>query len=131
MVLTSKPTPCIPQLIVGLGNPGSKYERTRHNTGFAAIDAAAIAWKIALKEQRQFQGWYGDGLGLHGHKLRLLKPSTYMNGSGQALRAVTDWFKLPPRCLDQGVEQAMNRYNSVTFLDDSDFSQQVRANWQK
>jgi PTH1 family peptidyl-tRNA hydrolase len=90
------PTLVIPQLIVGLGNPEPKYERTRHNIGFAAVDAIAQSWRISLSENRKFQGEFGEGRGPRADKIRLLKPLTYMNQSGQAIRAVTDWFKLPP-----------------------------------
>ena len=90
------PALVIPQLIVGLGNPGSKYEQTRHNIGFAAIDALALSWQISLSENRKFQGVFGEGYGPKAEKIRLLKPQTYMNLSGQAMRAVTDWYKLPP-----------------------------------
>ena len=89
-------SPVIPQLIVGLGNPGTKYDRTRHNIGFEAIDALAKAWQISLVENRKFQGFFGEGVAAGRVKIRLLKPTTYMNNSGQAIRAVTDWYKLPP-----------------------------------
>jgi PTH1 family peptidyl-tRNA hydrolase len=86
----------MPQLIVGLGNPGSKYDRTRHNIGFEAVDALAHRWNITLAENRKFQGMYGEGVTAGSVKVRLLKPQTYMNNSGQAIRAVLDWYKLPP-----------------------------------
>jgi peptidyl-tRNA hydrolase, PTH1 family len=86
----------IPQLIVGLGNPGSKYDQTRHNIGFVAIDKLAQSWQINLAENRKFQGSFGEGRGAGTDKIRLLKPLTYMNLSGQSIRAVTDWYKLPP-----------------------------------
>jgi len=85
----------IPQLIVGLGNPEPKYDRTRHNIGFAAIDAIAQTWQINLSENRKYQGEFGEGQA-QSNKIRLLKPLTYMNRSGQSIRAVTDWYKLPP-----------------------------------
>lgn len=85
----------IPQLIVGLGNPEPKYEQTRHNIGFAAVDALARDWHIPLSENRKFQGAFGEGKP-SADKIRLLKPLTYMNNSGMAIRAVTDWYKLPP-----------------------------------
>lgn len=88
--------PVIPQLIVGLGNPGAKYDRTRHNIGFEAIDALAKTWQINLAENRKFQGFVGEGVAAGNVKIRLLKPTTYMNNSGQSIRAVTDWYKLPP-----------------------------------
>jgi PTH1 family peptidyl-tRNA hydrolase len=86
----------IPQLIVGLGNPEPKYDQTRHNIGFAAIDAISRYWKIPLSESRKFQGEYGEGVSTGGAKIRLLKPLTYMNKSGQAIQAVTNWYKLSP-----------------------------------
>lgn len=88
----------IPQLIVGLGNPEPKYEQTRHNIGFAAVDAVSRSWQIPLSENRKFQGAFGEGK-LTADKIRLLKPLTYMNNSGMAIRAVTDWYKLPPSSL--------------------------------
>ncbi|MGL5083379.1 MAG: aminoacyl-tRNA hydrolase [Microcoleaceae cyanobacterium] len=86
----------IPRLVVGLGNPESKYDQTRHNIGFAAIDTLAKIWQISLTEQRKFNGFAGDGMAIPGCKILLLKPLTYMNRSGQAIRAVLDWYKLPP-----------------------------------
>lgn len=85
----------IPQLIVGLGNPGAKYDQTRHNVGFMLVDALAQRWQITLAETRKFQGFFGEGWGA-GSRVRLLKPTTYMNLSGQSIRAVTDWYKLAP-----------------------------------
>lgn len=87
--------PVIPQLIVGLGNPGSKYENTRHNIGFLAVDRLSKLWQINLSEAKKFQGIFGEGMSPAG-KIRLLKPTTYMNLSGQSIRAVVDWYKLPP-----------------------------------
>jgi PTH1 family peptidyl-tRNA hydrolase len=96
MTDTTTATLLIPQLIVGLGNPGAKYDRTRHNIGFDVIDAIARSWQISLSENRKFQGLYGEGNGPGGSKIRLLKPLTYMNNSGQSIRAVVDWYKLAP-----------------------------------
>jgi PTH1 family peptidyl-tRNA hydrolase len=90
------PNPVIPQLIVGLGNPGPKYDRTRHNVGFEIVDVLAQRWQISLSEQKKFQGILGEGIGSGSQKVRLLKPQTYMNNSGQSIRAVVDWYKLPP-----------------------------------
>jgi peptidyl-tRNA hydrolase, PTH1 family len=85
----------IPQLIVGLGNPGSKYAQTRHNVGFDAIDHLAKRWQITLSDQKRFQGIAGEGL-VGQQKIKLLKPQTFMNLSGQSVRAVLDWYKLDP-----------------------------------
>jgi PTH1 family peptidyl-tRNA hydrolase len=86
----------VPQLIVGLGNPEPKYEQTRHNVGFMAVDLLARSWQISCAEHRKFHGVFGEGLAPNRDKIRLLKPLTYMNRSGQSIRAVTDWYKLPP-----------------------------------
>jgi len=94
---TGDKTIVIPQLIVGLGNPGPKYDRTRHNVGFDVVDALARIWQISLSDQKRFQGMYGETTLASCGKIRLLKPQTYMNRSGQAIRATLDWYKLPPQ----------------------------------
>jgi PTH1 family peptidyl-tRNA hydrolase len=94
---TAKPL-IIPRLIVGLGNPEAKYNQTRHNIGFEVVDALAHSWQFKLQENRRFQGFFAEGEVL-GHKIGLLKPTTYMNRSGQSVRAVMDWYKLAPESL--------------------------------
>jgi PTH1 family peptidyl-tRNA hydrolase len=94
--VSSPSTLVIPQLIVGLGNPEPKYDKTRHNIGFEAIDALAKTWQISWSNNRRFQALFGEGQGTKGNKVRLLKPLTYMNRSGEAIRAAIDWYKLPP-----------------------------------
>lgn len=84
-----------PKLIVGLGNPEPKYDQTRHNIGFAVVDALAIAWGSSWQDHKRFNGWFSEG-GVAGQKRYLLKPKTYMNLSGQSVRAVVDWYKLDP-----------------------------------
>ena len=86
----------IPELIVGLGNPEPKYDQTRHNIGFEVVDTLSEFWGISWKEQRRFQGLFGEGTAPKGKKIFLLKPLTYMNRSGQSVRAVIDWFKIAP-----------------------------------
>ena len=81
-------------LIVGLGNPGSKYWNTRHNVGFAAMDALADS-RHARVDRVKFQGLTGTAE-LDGKKLILLKPTTYMNLSGQAVSAAARFYKIPP-----------------------------------
>ena len=87
-------------LIVGLGNPGAEYDRTRHNIGFMAIDRLATSWSISIGKEKRFYGIFGEGrlsnLVASNGKMRLLKPTTYMNLSGQAVRACADWFKVSP-----------------------------------
>ena len=81
-------------LVVGLGNPGSKYWNTRHNVGFAALDA--LVEQLHVKVDRvKFQGLTGQ-VELEGRKLILLKPTTYMNLSGQSVQAAARFYKIPP-----------------------------------
>ena len=79
------------KLFVGLGNPGSKYERTRHNAGFMVIDELSKAWNIDLSEEKKFKGEIGRGV-VKGEKVILLKPTTFMNLSGESVRAVMDFY---------------------------------------
>ncbi|ELR99824.1 aminoacyl-tRNA hydrolase [Gloeocapsa sp. PCC 73106] len=85
----------IPQLIIGLGNPEPKYLQTRHNIGFMVLDTLAQAWGLSWQEEKRFQGLFSEGKARGGKKVYLLKPLTYMNLSGQSVRAVVDWYKLP------------------------------------
>jgi PTH1 family peptidyl-tRNA hydrolase len=81
-------------IIVGLGNPGSKYWNTRHNVGYAALDA--LAFELHIKVDRvKFQGLLGQGT-IDGNKVILLKPTTYMNLSGQSVQAAARFYKVPP-----------------------------------
>lgn len=80
-------------LIVGLGNPGREYENTRHNAGFMAVDR--IAEKIGVKIDRlKFKSLCAVGE-LAGHRVLLLKPSTFMNLSGQAVQEAAAFYKIP------------------------------------
>lgn len=80
-------------LIVGLGNPGKEYERTRHNAGFRAIDL--LAQKLGCKIDRaKFQGLYGQ-VSFGGGRLFLLKPQTYMNLSGRSVLQLSAYFGIP------------------------------------
>ncbi len=86
----------IPQLIVGLGNPENKYEGTRHNIGFAAVEQIASKWNYSWQDNRRFTGLISEGIAPNKQKVRLLKPLTYMNLSGQSVRAAIDWYKYSP-----------------------------------
>lgn len=82
-------------LIVGLGNPGKNYERTRHNCGFRALDL--LAEKLGCKiDKGKFQGLYGQTV-YHGKKLFLLKPQTYMNLSGRSVLQLSAYYSIPPQ----------------------------------
>ena len=85
----------IPKLIVGLGNPELKYNQTRHNIGFAGVDTIANIWQVSLSKNRKFKAEFGESTRLKADKIYLLKPLTYMNRSGEAIRTVVDWYKLP------------------------------------
>jgi PTH1 family peptidyl-tRNA hydrolase len=81
------------QLIVGLGNPGQQYEKTRHNAGFWFIDAIARAHGISLKSENKFHGEVGKGH-IDGEEVWLLKPMTFMNKSGQGIAALARFYKI-------------------------------------
>lgn len=93
-------------LIAGLGNPEKKYDGTRHNAGFAAVEKLAEKLNVSLTEKK-FQGVYGKG-SYAGEKLLLLKPLTYMNRSGDSLRAAADYFQIAP-------EQIIVLYDDINF----------------
>ena len=82
-------------LIVGLGNPGKEYERTRHNAGFRAIDVLADSLGCKI-DKGKFQGLYGQ-CNYSGIKLYLLKPLTYMNLSGRSVLQLSAYFNIPPQ----------------------------------
>lgn len=82
------------KLIVGLGNPTAKYEKTRHNVGFEVIDELAGQNNIAV-DIAKHKGLYGKGR-IEGQTVILLKPMTYMNLSGESVVAVANYFKILP-----------------------------------
>lgn len=80
-------------IIAGLGNPGRQYENTRHNTGFAAVDALADSMHVTI-DRLKFKGLTAVG-SLMGHRVLLLKPSTFMNLSGQSVQEAMQFYKIP------------------------------------
>lgn len=80
------------KLIVGLGNPGAKYEDTRHNIGFKVIDVLSYMMDIPLNKTK-FNGLFGQGQ-YRGEKVILLKPLTYMNLSGESVGPLVDYFDI-------------------------------------
>jgi len=79
------------KLIVGLGNPGSEYQKTRHNVGFMVLEEIARQNNCSFRESKKIYGRtceYGTGIS----KTRLLMPNTYMNESGKSVRSAQDWF---------------------------------------
>ncbi len=81
------------RLLVGLGNPGSKYAGTRHNIGFLALEKLAAKEKITFKSAKKIHGQLAE-LGFGKNAIRLVMPNTYMNESGRSIRAAMDWFGL-------------------------------------
>jgi PTH1 family peptidyl-tRNA hydrolase len=79
-------------IIAGLGNPGKKYVGTRHNMGFEALDAVAAKYSIDIKKSK-FNALYGEGL-IEGERVALVKPQTFMNLSGEAIREFVQWYKV-------------------------------------
>lgn len=81
-------------IIVGLGNPTAEYEGTRHNVGFAVIDAIADKYNISVTERKN-RAFCGKGI-VEGQKVLLVKPQTYMNLSGESVRSALDFYKVDP-----------------------------------
>ncbi|MBU5486277.1 aminoacyl-tRNA hydrolase [Clostridium sp. MSJ-11] len=79
-------------LIVGLGNPGKEYANTRHNVGFEAVDLIASRYNVDINRIK-FRGMYGEG-NICGEKVILLKPTTFMNLSGESVREVVNFYKI-------------------------------------
>ncbi|HIX33531.1 aminoacyl-tRNA hydrolase [Gemmiger sp. An120] len=95
MFFRSNPAGGAEWLIVGLGNPGPKYDGTRHNAGFMALDWLSDKWGGKVTRAK-FQGLY-DTVTVDGRKVTLLKPQTFMNLSGHSVGALADFFKIPPQ----------------------------------
>ena len=81
-------------LIVGLGNPGPEYAATRHNAGFWFVDLLAKEHGGAFSRERKLQGEAAE-IAIGGQRIRLLKPATYMNLSGQSVGAAVNYYKIP------------------------------------
>ena len=81
-------------IIAGLGNPGRKYEKTRHNCGFEALDILADRYRIDVS-QHKFRALTGTGE-IEGQKVLLMKPQTFMNLSGEAVQAACSYYKVDP-----------------------------------
>jgi len=81
------------KLVVGLGNPGGKYQNTRHNAGFWWLDLVANQERVTFRRESRFQGAVAKVSG--SAELWLLKPETFMNHSGQAVAALASYYKIP------------------------------------
>ncbi len=81
-------------LIVGLGNPGQKYEMTRHNSGFLFVELLTQQYHFSVKKLK-YHALIGDAV-IEGHRVLIMKPQTFMNDSGVAVRECAAFYKLPP-----------------------------------
>ena len=93
-MLLSRGSSSIEYIIAGLGNPGKKYENTRHNAGFIALDALADKYGIRV-DRLKWNALTGDGR-IGDKRVLLMKPQTFMNNSGEAVAAAMKFYKLPP-----------------------------------
>jgi len=84
-------------IIIGLGNPGKRYENTRHNLGFITVDKIARENNINVNKLKH-KALVGEGM-ISGHKVLLVKPQTYMNLSGESVREVFEFYKIEPEKL--------------------------------
>lgn len=84
-------------VIAGLGNPGRKYENTRHNAGFLAVDMLSGKYGIRV-DRLKHQALTGDGT-INGERVLLVKPQTFMNLSGESIRDIMHWYKVPTKNL--------------------------------
>lgn len=91
---TDRPTGAIEYIVAGLGNPGAQYEGTRHNAGFMVIDSIARAAGVPINRLK-FKASCADCL-LAGKRVQLLRPSTFMNLSGESVRGAMQFYKIPP-----------------------------------
>lgn len=83
------------QLIIGLGNPGKKYQRTRHNAGFLFLDWLAEKLDSSFHDEKKFDSEVAEA-NLNGKKLLLVKPGTFMNNSGKAIAGLLQYYKISP-----------------------------------
>jgi peptidyl-tRNA hydrolase, PTH1 family len=79
------------RLIVGLGNPGAEYERTRHNVGYNVVDSLASEWGLTWQHSKSWHAFWAKG-----EKAILVKPTSYMNRSGEPLATVANFYKIVP-----------------------------------
>jgi PTH1 family peptidyl-tRNA hydrolase len=95
------------KLIVGLGNPGSDYARTRHNAGFWFADALCDAWDGRFTSNRKLRADLAD-VSVAGTAIKILKPQTFMNLSGESVSAALHYFRLP-------TESMLVAYDEIDF----------------
>lgn len=91
---TASPSGSPEFMVVGLGNPGRDYEFTRHNAGFLTLDHIAVEENADIKKLK-YKALIGDTV-ISGHRCLLVKPQTFMNNSGEAVREISQFYKIPP-----------------------------------
>ncbi|PIT94112.1 aminoacyl-tRNA hydrolase [Candidatus Falkowbacteria bacterium CG10_big_fil_rev_8_21_14_0_10_43_11] len=99
--------------IIGLGNPGVKYQNTRHNIGFTVIDALAEKFDLKWKPNKKFNADVANG-----KNLALIKPQTFMNDSGQAARAILAYYKILPKKLGLFLIKKADLSNQLIVIHD-------------
>jgi len=92
-------------LIVGLGNPGRQYARTRHNAGFMVLDRLAERWRVSFASKKKFSARVAL-LDRDGSRLLLCKPETFMNASGEAVKAISAFYRVAPESILTVVDDA-------------------------
>ncbi|MGB7767754.1 MAG: aminoacyl-tRNA hydrolase [Verrucomicrobiia bacterium] len=92
-------------LIVGLGNPGAEYTKTRHNAGFLLVEKLAARWRVDWKNERKFNARMARAE-RHGRRVLLCQPQTFMNSSGAAVGVLTNFYQLPLKQLLVMVDDA-------------------------
>ncbi len=92
-------------LIVGLGNPGAEYTKTRHNAGFLLVEKLAARWRVEWKNERKFNARMAR-VERQGRRVLLCQPQTFMNASGEAVGRVTNFYQLPLKQLLVVVDDA-------------------------
>ena len=95
LALTTEGFSAVFKLIVGLGNPGSKYEETRHNAGFLLVDEIARGYGAGFAAEKKFHGDTAR-VTIASRDIRLLKPTTFMNLSGESVLAMAKFFRIEP-----------------------------------
>ncbi len=92
-------------LIVGLGNPGAEYTKTRHNAGFLLVEKLATSWRAEWKNERRFNARLARAE-RHGRRVLLCQPQTFMNASGETVGALMNFYRLPRTRVLVGVDDA-------------------------
>ena len=92
-------------LIVGLGNPGAEYAKTRHNAGFSLVEKLAARWKVSWRNERKFKARAARAE-RERRRVLLCQPQTFMNASGEAVKAVLSFYQLPLKNLLVAVDDA-------------------------